>query len=78
MENRPPSRGFGPDGATRASGSDDGTVRLWDTMPLKTRYQSRSEAEMPYERHEGEGRALAFSPDGKTLDSSSGDTTMRL
>jgi WD40 repeat protein len=38
------SLAFSKGGATLASGSGDTTIRLWDTAPLRTRYQARRKA----------------------------------
>src|SRR5208283_4974203 len=62
---------FSPDHKTLASGSFDGTVRLWDVV-------SRQLLGQPLKGHNGAVRSVAFSPDGKTLASGSDDHTVRL
>jgi type II secretory pathway pseudopilin PulG len=51
---------FSPDGKTLASGSDDGTVILWDMA-------SRKPLGGPLAGHKDEVWSVAFNPDGKTL-----------
>lgn len=50
---------FSPDGKTLASGSYDGTVRVWDVKARKELHRLRG--------HPGRVTSVSYSPDGKTL-----------
>ncbi|MCJ0871086.1 WD40 repeat domain-containing serine/threonine protein kinase [Streptomyces sp. AP-93] len=60
---------FAPDGTTLASGSNDGTVRLWDVATGRTI--------TTYRGHTDNVMSLAYSPDGQTLYSGGFDKTLR-
>jgi WD40 repeat protein len=61
---------FNRDGTSLASGSDDGTLRLWDATTGALRHNLAG--------HRGPVGSVAFSPDGARLASGADDWTVRL
>ena len=66
---RPTALAYSPDGTLLACGSEDSTIKLWNTVT--------GELSATFTGHLGAVGPLVFSPDGKTLASASDDGTVR-
>jgi WD40 repeat protein len=61
---------FSPDSKTLASGSRDGTVKLWNLKVLQEAITLRG--------HRGQVASVAFAPDGNLLATTGSDGSIRL